>query len=276
MGKFDGVLICTDLDGTLYRNDKTISLENREAIDYFKSEGGCFTFITGRLPYYSMDAYNAVKPNVPFGCANGAGLYDGALGKYVWTHEMSKDAIKLAECIDKHVPNLSIQVCGFYNIYFSKDNRASAAFRRITGLPQILRSYNEVDEPFAKIIFVSGNSEELSEAERVLKAHPISQNFEFVRSERSILEILTKGMTKGVPLAKLTEHMNLDINKTIAIGDYYNDVGMLKAAGLGIAVSNACEPALEAADHVTVSNEEHAIARVIYDLEAGNITFKAQ
>ena len=40
MGKFDGILICTDLDGTLYRNDKTVSDENREAIKYFKSEGG--------------------------------------------------------------------------------------------------------------------------------------------------------------------------------------------------------------------------------------------
>ena len=50
MGKFDGILICTDLDGTLYRNDKTVSKENREAIEYFKNEGGYFTFITGRMP----------------------------------------------------------------------------------------------------------------------------------------------------------------------------------------------------------------------------------
>ena len=38
MGKFDGILICTDLDGTLYRNGKTVSREKREAIEYFKRE----------------------------------------------------------------------------------------------------------------------------------------------------------------------------------------------------------------------------------------------
>ena len=70
MGKFDGILICTDLDGTLYENDKTISSENKKAIEHFKSEDGYFTFITGRMPYYSVDAYNSVKPNVPFGCVN--------------------------------------------------------------------------------------------------------------------------------------------------------------------------------------------------------------
>ena len=76
MGKFDGILICPDLDGTLYKNDKTISDKNRKAIEYFKREGGYFTFITGRLPYYSTYAYDSVKPNVPFGCINGGGVYD--------------------------------------------------------------------------------------------------------------------------------------------------------------------------------------------------------
>ena len=40
MKKFEGVLICTDLDGTLLKNDKSISRENSEAIEYFKAEGG--------------------------------------------------------------------------------------------------------------------------------------------------------------------------------------------------------------------------------------------
>ena len=44
---------------------------------------------------------------------------------------------------------------------------------------------------------------------------------------------------------------------------------MFNAAGIGIAVSNACKEALNAADYITVSNEKHAIARVIHDLELG-------
>ena len=79
MGKFDGILICTDLDGTLYNSDResrTISKENLNAIEYFKSEGGYFTIVTGRMPCFSDEAYNAVKPNCPFGCINGGGLYD--------------------------------------------------------------------------------------------------------------------------------------------------------------------------------------------------------
>ena len=54
MKKFEGCLICTDLDGTLFRSDKTVSKENIDAIEYFKSEGGYFTFVTGRMPFFSM------------------------------------------------------------------------------------------------------------------------------------------------------------------------------------------------------------------------------
>ena len=76
MKKFDGILLCTDLDGTLLRNDKSISQENLDAIEYFKSEGGYFTFITGRMPCFSEEIYQVVRPNAPIGCINGGGVYD--------------------------------------------------------------------------------------------------------------------------------------------------------------------------------------------------------
>jgi hydroxymethylpyrimidine pyrophosphatase-like HAD family hydrolase len=63
------------------------------------------------------------------------------------------------------------------------------------------------------------------------------------------------------------EYLGLDINKTIAIGDYDNDIKILKKAKIGIAVANANESTKAAADCLTVSNEEHAIAKVIDDLE---------
>ena len=63
--------------------------------------------------------------------------------------------------------------------------------------------------------------------------------------------------------------LGLDPQKTVAVGDYDNDVGMLRAAKLGVAVANASPAAKAAADHITVSNEEHAIAKIISDLDSG-------
>ena len=79
---------------------------------------------------------------------------------------------------------------------------------------------------------------------------------------------------EGTPeqeVAKLAELLGVDMRRTIALGDYNNDIGMLRAAGVGIAVANACPEAKAAADRVTVSNEESAIARVISDIEQGSL-----
>ena len=83
MKKFKGILICTDLDGTLLNSQGKISKENLDAIEYFKANGGLFTFITGRLPYFSSDVYDIINPNAPFGCINGGGIYDHREGKYL-------------------------------------------------------------------------------------------------------------------------------------------------------------------------------------------------
>ena len=73
MKKFEGILICSDLDGTLLRADKSVSKENLEAIRYFQREGGRFTFITGRVPEAARKIYEAVRPNAAIGCFNGGG-----------------------------------------------------------------------------------------------------------------------------------------------------------------------------------------------------------
>lgn len=269
MGKFDGILICTDLDGTLLRKDKSVSNENKEAIEYFKREGGLFTIVTGRMPYYVGDILKRVKPNIAFGCANGGGVYDHFKGEYLWKSTMPEGILELVRYIDEEFPGAGIQICTFEKTYFYKNNTATEHFRKVTGLPNLTCHYNDVKEPIAKIIFCSDNNEEILGIIEALDNHPLSEKFDFIRSERDLYEILPKGISKGTSITKLCEALKIDTEKTIAIGDYNNDIPMFSVAKAGIAVANACPDALEAADFVTVSNEEHAIAKVIYDIENG-------
>ena len=67
-------------------------------------------------------------------------------------------------------------------------------------------------------------------------------------------------------MAKL---LGIDMGKTIAVGDYYNDVSMIKNAGIGFAVANAVDDAKTVADYITVNNNEHAIAKIIEGLDHG-------
>ena len=270
MGKFDGVLICTDLDGTLLDNDKSISAENIKAIEYFKSEGGYFTFVTGRMPFVVSYISDAVKPNAPFGCINGAGLFDSVKNEYIWKTPISDKIIEFVEYADNTFPDIGIQVNTFYKTYFCRENETMANYRRLTKAENLVRDYKDVHEPVAKVLLGSEDLAVIDKMVKVLGEHPLANEFDFTRSERSLYEILPKGSNKGVVLSMLCEHLNIDKSKTITIGDYDNDAPMFKASAVGIAVKNASEKALSSADFVTVSNHEHAVAKVIYDLEKGN------
>lgn len=269
MKKFDGILICTDLDGTLLRKDKSISKENLDAIEYFKSQGGMFTFITGRMHYYVADIYKKVNPNVPFGCANGGAIFDHRKMEYVWITHIPGSVTELLEYVENTMPEMGFIINTSEKMYFCRDNSTMVKFRKVRNLPNNKCNYKSFDKPISKIVFADENEENINQLVKLLSRHPASEKFDFVRSEHDLYEILPKGYNKGTIITQLSDILGVDMDKTIAIGDYDNDVSMLQSAGIGIAVSNACEAAKAVADYITVSNEEHAIAKVISDIENG-------
>ena len=270
MGKFDGILICTDLDGTLLRNDKSISKENSEAIEYFKREGGKFTFITGRMYFTAKMLYEMVKPNAPVGCINGGGIYDYEKGEYLWSITLPEGVRELVDAVYQAVPSAGIQMNALDKIYFCRDNDAMRNFRRRTGTIFVVGDHKKLDVPIGKVVF-GDEVENISKIAEVLNNHPRTAEFDYIRSERTLYEILPKGSSKGNLLIKLAEILGVDMAKTVAIGDYNNDVSMIRAAGVGVAVANAVDEAKAAADIVTVSNEEHAIAKIIEMIDSGEI-----
>lgn len=270
MKKFDGILLCTDLDGTLLRGDKTISNQNKDAINYFMENGGFFTFVTGRMPFTATRFYDELHPNAPIGCVNGGALFDFAKNEYVWQRELDTAALELVDYIAQKT-EVGIQVNTFEHIYVSRQNTGMDEFFRRVRIEELHKHWRDIEPPLAKVLFTDLDDENIKEVMRLLDAHPLSSRFDFVRSEKILYEILPKGISKGVSLKRLCEHLGISREKTIAVGDYNNDIEMLRVAKVGVAVENACAEAKAAADVVTVSNENHAIAKIIHDLENGTI-----
>ena len=83
------------------------------------------------------------------------------------------------------------------------------------------------------------------------------------KSQSHILEIVPNNVNKGEAIKILSNHYNIDISQVIAIGDDENDVTMIMAAGLGVAMENAKVCVKEVADYITLSNEENGVGKVI-------------
>ncbi len=271
MKKFEGILFASDLDGTLLRKDKTISRENKDAIAYFMNQGGIFTFVTGRIPIGAEPVLSQFTPNAPIVCMNGGGIYNPETKEIPWFLSLDRDVMELVEMVDHEIPQVGIEVNMIDKIYFCKKNRSTETHRINESFPDLTCHYLDVTDSISKILFAA-EAEYMEPLANLLHAHPRADDYEFVRSDKEYYEILPKGSGKGTGLKQLGEYLHISMNRTIGAGDNDNDIPLLQTAGIGIAVANATESAKAAADMVyPFTNEEHAIAKIIEDLDRGTL-----
>lgn len=272
MGKFSGILLCSDLDDTLLTTDKQVSQENREAIEYFKQEGGLFTFATGRSVTGIQWPLEMISPNAPVICFNGSGIYDAAAGKMVWETYLDDNAIKVVEFIENTYPFAGIEVCVNDKIYFCKSNRIVSQHQQDERLPVNEKDYHNILEPWKKVVFLQ-EEDELPILKNGLLTSYFTRHYDFMQSSRHFYEMLPKGASKGAALMILADYLGINRRRTIGIGDNENDITLVRNAGVGVAVANAIPQLLDAADFISTDNNANAVAAIIYGLEQGLVSF---
>lgn len=269
--KFKGILLCTDLDDTLLTTgDKLLSKTNKEAVEYFMAEGGFFTFATGRVPMGARLVLDMIRPNVPMICFNGGGIYDFEANKMLWGKQLDRAALQVAEFVEERFPDIGIEVCTESNLYFCKDNRIGEMHRNHEQLQHNNLDYHNIFVPWKKVIFLAEESEMQGLAEG-LESSPYAGRYRFVQSSPNYYEMLPPETSKGAALSELAKILGVTKEKTIAMGDNFNDIEMIENAGVGVAVANAVPELRAAADVITVDNDSNAAAAVIASLEIGLI-----
>ena len=118
----------------------------------------------------------------------------------------------------------------------------------------------EIEYPVPKFL-ITGEPEVLEKAEKEMSER--LKDVTVFRSEPFFLEITPKNMDKGVALRELGKYLKLDKSEIMACGDGYNDVALVKSAGIGVAMKNAQRPVLEIADYITDSNENNGVGKAI-------------
>ena len=271
--KFNGILICTDLDDTLLTSgDKRLLSENKQAIEYFMSEGGKFTFSTGRVPDGIQKVLDIITPNAPIICYNGVAIYDAKTKKLIYGEYLDKSAKEVAEFIENIFPDAGIEICTDNAIYFSRENRITQMHRDDEGITGNSLNFRHVFAPWKKIIFPV-ESNRMNDIAKTLYRSKFRDKYSFVQSSNNYYEVLPKGVSKGSALLKLADILGIDRKRTIGVGDNYNDMEIVQNAGIGIAVANAVPELRAAADIVTVDNNSNALAAIISSLDMGIIKF---
>lgn len=264
MGKFDGKLLVSDMDATLLNSAHKVSSANKEAIDYFISEGGRFTVASGRMVPAVSSYFDQMTINAPAILHNGAKLYDYTAGKAVYEkyiEEERKAAIRRVH--DTH-PELGLEIYADELVYvyrecFETERFKTRSYKVIYELP------DEVwNRKWVKVLII-GHKNQLDEFEPVYRRDYDSGYS--VRSGKHFLDIVATGASKGNGLAALVKLLGADIKNVYAVGDNMNDIDMLTAAGHSFAVANAERAVKDIADEVIPSCDDDPIAYIVDNLK---------
>ena len=250
-GKFENLIIVTDMDGTYVAKNDGGDARNRESIEYFKANGGHFTFATGRnirQVFHSVpDAEDVV--NLPIICSNGAYLYDlksdRELAGYTMTPEDVITVVEkfnelsvLSECrgagTEKNI------ACKRSDLT-EKDSMEYLSSEFDKSILEI-RSMDEwKDYRIYKCVF-HGEAEATTAIRE--KMDPIFKDkFSIVQASTHYYEYHAKGVSKGSMISEMMKLIFGDRKMTLCVaGDFDNDVEMLKRADIAVCPENASDP----------------------------------
>ncbi len=255
-------LIALDLDGTLLREDLSISPRVRRTLERAVAAGIRLTLASGR-GYPSVrrwaEELGIVTPVI---CYQGAVVTDMVTHRRVYQrtfgHDIVRDVVAFARARD-----LSLTLYVADEIYVERKRHSDAFYDKWFGLPTHLVGDLTAALPGEPDKFLIVGDEDDLDALRPAVASAFGERLQIVRSHRYFLEGLAADASKGHALAWLAGQLGVVQGETMAIGDSGNDRAMIAWAGLGVAMGNASDEAKAVADWIAPGVDADGVAEAI-------------
>jgi len=270
MSKFENILIVSDVDGTFLSHSKTGLEKNLRAVENFKEHGGKFAFATGR----DLSALLEVIPdaasiaNAPIIVANGSQIYDFTRDEYIHDCPVKNKKLlgEIISIIYEKYPDGGVRFSCENNMIIPEFNEILKHDLREVSLDNM----NIIEMPLHELInseiniykcVIVNTPENLEYIRKICAEHNKNNELYFSKSYLHGLEAVDINGSKGQAALKLKEYTGT--RKLFAIGDYENDIEMLKAADYGAAPQTALEQVKQAAKIITACCDDGTVADLI-------------
>jgi Cof subfamily protein (haloacid dehalogenase superfamily) len=262
-------LVATDLDGTLLRDDHSVSPRTRDALLAMQAAGATIVLVTGRPPRFVPPLVADLGLTGAVICCNGAILYDPALNILLdHTPIASETALMLVERLRAAGAGVTFAVERGLSYGSEPAYHALAHMFARPDDDEVADAAVLCAQPVTKLI---ARHPELSSPEFYIQARELVSDLAMVTiSGPRFIEISALGVDKATALERHCARLGIAPNEVIAFGDMPNDAPMLLWAGRGVAVANAHPEALAAADETTASNMEDGVAITLERFLAGD------
>ena len=265
-------LIALDLDGTLLNSEKQLSEKDAGALEKAVAQGIEIVPATGRF-FRGMPQVIRELPFVRYVISvNGAQVYDAEADKTVCSSEIPLSrALSVMEKLDGLDVIYDCYQDGWGWMTQSLYDKAEEYAANIHSLKMIRELRTPVPELKAElekrgrgiqkiqIFFKDMTLRKQALAELPREFSDLAVTTSIVNN----IEINSRGATKGIALEKLAQYLEIPIESTVAFGDDTNDITMLQAAGIGVAMGNADEKVKSSADYITLDCDDSGVAHAL-------------
>ncbi len=258
--------IALDLDGTLTNHDKVVTPRTRQALLKAQELGTVIILASGRPTYGIVPVAECLELEKRGGYIlsyNGGNIVNAKTGEKLFSQFLPDAVIPI---LYKYAQEKNHALLGYAgneiitempdDQYVKEESRINKMnIRKVDNLMETL-------EPHPTKLLMTGDPTDMIKAEEEL-VEILGEKMDIFRSAPFFLELVPKGIDKAQSLLRLLSKINLTPADLMAFGDGYNDLSMLKLAGVGVAMANAAPEVRADADYVTLSNEEDGVAEAL-------------
>ena len=248
-------LIAMDFDGTLLRDDKTISLNTKSILKLYKDLGYLIVGVTARTlesikDVLPLDIFNYLIIN------NGASIYNVNDNSMIYQGTIDKESVKdITDEIEDYCDQIDYVTDNVYYTYLQKKESNLEFIKDID-------SVDEIGEQVTSINLFLKDKTKITYYYELIKSRYKNINCFIMQDSESTekwLVLNPKGVNKASTLKELGKIENISLDEMIFFGDGLNDLEVMKEVGLSVAMGNALEEIKENAKDITKSNNEDGI-----------------
>ena len=253
-------LIASDMDGTLLDENGRIPEEFFSIYETLRSKDIVFAAASGRQYHTLVRDLDSIKENVIFIAENGSFVVHDS--KELYSCYVDRAAVQEIIRVVREIDGAEIVLCGKKAAYIETDNlKFAREVHKFYAECRDVENLLEVDDDILKVAICDFKGP-ANNSHKVL--YPLYKDkLGVVISGELWLDLLNKDVNKGKALEYIQNKLNISSKETMAFGDYFNDVEMLKNAYHSYAMHNAPEGVKKHAKHIAKSNKEHGVLDTI-------------
>ena len=267
--KVRDAVLALDLDGTLTDSKKRISERTKKSIDKFIAAGGTVALASGRPTFGVMPVAKILELDKKGGYIlsyNGGCFLDCKNNKQLFMKELTHEYLPILE---KQAKKFGINLMTYNGDKAYALDIDEQYYMIEININHFIRV--KADPLTPKITFpiikclMTADGDYLAKVEKEMKKY-WEGKLNIVRSEPYFLEVTEVGIDKASTITNMVKKLGKSVDNLICCGDGFNDLSMIQAAGIGVAMANAQERVRAAADYITKSNDEDGIVDVVENL----------